>query len=82
MKYKLIIQQYNIVNNNYETKIEYVLAENKKELWAYIGYLYSSQICKIERIDYFFLSYQEYEKIKHFVNINKKLKQYENEKER
>ena len=83
MVYKLFIRKYNVFSDSVETFVEFVIAENKKELWSYIGYLYSNEICHIERIDYFAVTdsdrNKEYLQELHnnkVININKRLKRY------
>lgn len=49
--YKLFIRKHDIMASNTIVVVEYVKG-TKKDLFAYIGWLYSTSLEKIERVDY------------------------------
>lgn len=50
--YKLFIRRYEIFKKDYVVDVEYVRCDNKKDLYAYIGWKYSNTLEEIKRIDY------------------------------
>ncbi len=53
MKYKLFIDKYSIMENDYKLYEEVVEVKDKLELYQIIGYIYSNSLEKINDIRFF-----------------------------
>jgi len=63
MWFKLFIRQYSFLMRDYETKELLIKCKDKIDLYAFIGYLYSTQIEEIKRIVYVYIDEKRLEDI-------------------